>query len=232
MFKERCHRKELLDGDNIPAADLEQNLRELHTINHWLGGYAASLSGLRKVLVPKKQSVVVDIGSGGGDTALLIRNWSLRNNYNVQIRGIDINPVCVDYSRRRADGVPGVQFICDDYRKVRYYVPDVDVLHASLFCHHLSDGDILELLRFSKNNNIALVINDLMRHPFAYYSISLLTRYLSRSRLVKNDAPLSVLRGFSTAEWHDLIQRAGIERYSITSKWAFRHEVIIYNERS
>lgn len=229
MFKARSYKKEMLDEAVIPRQELEQNLRELHRINYWLGGYSASLSGLRKVLSPKKPAVVVDIGSGGGDTAICIRNWSLRNNYNLQIRGIDINPVCVDYSRNRAAGVPGLQFICDDYRKVRYHIPEVDVLHASLFCHHLSDDEIVELLKFCRQHDIALVINDLRRHPFAYYSINLLTKLLSRSVMVKNDAPLSVLRGFTTSEWKEILKKADISRYSITGKWAFRHEIIIYS---
>ena len=228
MFKTRSNSKELLDAPDIPAPHLERNLLELHRINYWLGGYAVSLSGLKKVLQPKKPAVVVDIGSGGGDTAMAIRKWSLRNNYNVQIKGIDINPHCVSYSSRRSDGLPGIEFICDDYRAVSRHVPEVDVLHASLFCHHLNDTEIVDLLQFAKTNKINLVINELCRHPLAYYSIRVLTKVLSRSYLVKNDAPLSVLRGFTRAEWKDLLSTAGIEKYSITSRWAFRHEIIVY----
>ncbi|MDB5252932.1 MAG: methyltransferase protein, partial [Flaviaesturariibacter sp.] len=65
-------------------------------------------------------------------------------------------------------------------------------------------------------------INDLHRHPLAYHSIRLLTRAFSRSYLVKNDAPLSVLRGFSRSDWLRVLGRARISPVGIQWKWAFR----------
>jgi hypothetical protein len=46
--------------------------------------------------------------------------------------------------------------------------------------------------------------------------------------MVKYDAPLSVLRGFSRNEWLDLLRKAGISRFSLKWKWAFRWQLIIY----
>src|SRR5688572_653616 len=115
MFKERSNKKELLDAAHIPAEHLARNLRELHTINTYLGGYRLTKNALRKVLSPKKPAVVVDIGSGGGDTVLRLHKWSMDQSYNLQLKGIDVNPDCVSYSIDRTAGVPGIQFICDDY---------------------------------------------------------------------------------------------------------------------
>lgn len=228
MFKLRSDKKELLDAPDIPAEHLEQNLRELHRINSWLGGYSTSISGLKKVLDPKRPSLVVDIGSGGGDTALYLHEWGRRRNFSLQIKGIDINPGCISYSEGRSATLPGVQFICDDYRNLHYHVAEADVLHASLFCHHLTNEEIIELLRFAKQSGIPLVINDLQRHPFAYYAIRILTKFFSRSHMVKNDAPLSVLRGFRKTEWVALLKSAGITRFTIRSRPMFRHEIVVY----
>ena len=57
MFKNRLYTKELLDGDDIPKADLYQNLKELNTINDLLGGYNITFNALKKVL--SKESVGV-----------------------------------------------------------------------------------------------------------------------------------------------------------------------------
>jgi hypothetical protein len=38
-FAIRSYQKELLDGDDIPFADMEVNLKELNTINTLLGGH-------------------------------------------------------------------------------------------------------------------------------------------------------------------------------------------------
>jgi hypothetical protein len=73
-----------------------------------------------------------------------------------------------------------------------------------------------------------LIVNDLERNPIAYYAIKWLTALFSKSYLVKNDAPLSVARGFKKREWLAMIQEAGATRYSVKNKWAFRHEIIVY----
>jgi hypothetical protein len=69
---------------------------------------------------------------------------------------------------------------------------------------------------------IGFLINDLHRHPLAFYSIKLLTQVFSKSYLVKNDAPLSVQRGFTRSEWESIFLAAGINNYSIEWRWAFR----------
>jgi hypothetical protein len=45
--------------------------------------------------------------------------------------------------------------------------------------------------------------------------------------MVKIDAPLSVLRGFKKQELIDILKQAGITRYTLKWKWAFRWELII-----
>lgn len=228
MLKHRCYTKELLDADDIPEKDLIINLKELDTINHLLGGYAISFSALKKVLPKDRETVVVDIGCGGGDTLKRIHAWSRANNYNTVLAGVDLKPVCIDYCKTNNATNPAIRFVCDDYRNITNHIPKIDVIHACLFCHHLSESQIADLIRFARTNNITLVINDLERNPVAYYSIKLLTRLFSHSYLVKNDAPLSVMRGFKKREWEAILQQSGAIKYSVRNKWAFRHEVIVY----
>jgi hypothetical protein len=84
------------------------------------------------------------------------------------------------------------------------------------------------LLRgWQQQADVAVIINDLHRHLLAYYSIKYLTRWLGGSRLVQNDAPLSVARAFTRADWQRLLAQAGIERYELRWCWAFRWQVII-----
>jgi hypothetical protein len=68
----------------------------------------------------------------------------------------------------------------------------------------------------------------LHRHPVAYYSIKALTNLFSGSYLVKNDAPLSVLRAFRKKELQNLLLAAGIKNYSLRWKWAFRWQLILF----
>lgn len=227
MFKQRSLQKELLDAEDIPTADLYQNLRELDRINTLLGGYDITFSALKKVIQPEKAYILIDIGCGGGDTLKRIQNWQRSKKLELQLIGIDLKPVCIDYATQHKTR-PDIQFICDDYRNMFQHVPQIDIIHACLFCHHLDEPQLIELIQFALKKNTVLIINDLERNWFAYWSIKILTAVFSKSNLVKNDAPLSVARGFVKKEWLDIIKKAGAKHYSVKNKWAFRHEVIIY----
>jgi 2-polyprenyl-3-methyl-5-hydroxy-6-metoxy-1,4-benzoquinol methylase len=227
MFRYRSLEKELLDGDDIPEADLFQNLRELDFINHWLGGYNISFAALKKVLKKGRPFTLVDIGCGGGDTLKRIAAWNRRAGFDLNLYGIDIKPVCIDYASRNLKSETAT-LICDDYRNVFNHVAKVDIIHACLFCHHLTQEELVQLVQFALKNKAVLVVNDLERNALAHYSIKWLTRLFSKSYLVKNDAPLSVLRGFKKREWQVIMEEAGAKSYSVRNKWAFRHEVIVY----
>lgn len=227
MFEVRSLQKELLDRDDIPRDDLFQNLRELDFINHWLGGYNISFDALKKVLKRGRAYTVVDIGCGSGDTLRRIAHWNRKAGFDLDLYGIDLKQDCIEYASRNLEG-ERVVLIHDDYRNAGQHLPKIDIIHACLFCHHLYDEQLAGLVQFAIEQQAVLVINDLERHPLAHYSIKLLTRLFSKSYLVKNDAPLSVLRGFKKKEWLDILRRAGAEHFSVKNKWAFRHEVIVY----
>ena len=59
-FKKRSYKKELLDGDNIPFVDIEQNMKEINTINTLLGGHSITLDGVKKLLSNKKKITICE----------------------------------------------------------------------------------------------------------------------------------------------------------------------------
>ncbi len=189
MFKQRSYKKEILDAVDVNKMDLFQNLKELHIINTYLGGYAISTHALQQVLSKKEELIIVDIGSGGGDALKHIADWSSRNKYRTKLIGIDLKEACIEYAGQNEPD-ERIQFICDDYRNVRKHVEKADIIHACLFCHHLTEQEIIELIQFCLKNRCTLIINDLERNRFAYYSIKMLTAFFSRSFMVRNDAPL------------------------------------------
>lgn len=226
MLKYRSQQKELLDADDIPTADLFQTLKELDRINTLLGGYNITFSALRKIIQPHKSYTLVDIGCGGGDTLKHIKRWQIRRDLNLNLIGIDLKPVCIEYANQQ-NPVQNIKYICDDYRNMFHYMQDIDIIHACLFCHHLTEGELVELVHFALEKRIILVINDLERNPVAYYAIKILTALFSKSYLVRNDAPLSVARGFRKKEWVALLTKAGATHFTVKNKWAFRHEIIV-----
>jgi hypothetical protein len=105
-----------------------------------------------------------------------------------------------------------------------------DIIFSSLFCHHFTDEQLVQMLKWLRqNSNRGFFINDLQRHWLAYYLIKYITRFFSRSYLVKNDACISVARSFRRNEWHNLFQLAGLNQPYIGWRWAFRYLVTFKN---
>jgi hypothetical protein len=101
------------------------------------------------------------------------------------------------------------------------------VVFCSLFCHHFDEPSILHIMDWMHANcRLGYFINDLQRDRMAYAGIRILTALFSRSRLVRNDAPLSVRRGFGRRDLEGLVlaasQGQGDVRFEIESGWAFR----------
>jgi 2-polyprenyl-3-methyl-5-hydroxy-6-metoxy-1,4-benzoquinol methylase len=228
-FDKRSDRKELLDGEAIPFGDIRQNMQELDVINRRLGGHRITLLGMKALLKNRgnhSSMHIVEIGCGGGDNLRVIKDWGAKKGLQLQLTGVDINPECIRFAQAQVQNA-GIEFICADYAKA-VFRHEPQVIFSSLFCHHFShDALVTQLCWMQQNSSLGFFINDLHRHPLAYHSIQLLTRAFSRSYLVKHDAPLSVLRGFSGQDWKAALAAARITHYSLRWHWAFRWLVIV-----
>jgi 2-polyprenyl-3-methyl-5-hydroxy-6-metoxy-1,4-benzoquinol methylase len=226
-FKHRSYQAELLDRQDIPFADIQRNMQELDFINKHLGGHQITLKGLREVLRKPHPLHIAEIGCGGGNNLRVIKQWCSKKGIDVQLTGIDINNECIVFAKEQLAN-KDIRFICSDYRQV-YFDEGPDIIFSSLFCHHFTDEELVFMMQWMYGNcRIGFFINDLHRHPLAYYSIKLLTRLFSKSYLVKNDAPLSVKRGLTKTEWEEIFRKAGITTFEIKWKWAFRWLIICH----
>lgn len=229
-FAQRSGQTELIDEPGIPFTDWAVCLRELNTINTWLGGHAITLAGVKKLLHMSTTPVrIAEIGCGGGDNLRAIHQWNNRGTYAINYTGIDLNKACIEFAEQQCADLPGKVFINSDYRLVKFEKNEKpSIIFNSLFCHHFTNEQLVEMLAWMKSNaSIGFFINDLQRHPVAYYSIKWLTGLFSRSYLVKHDAPVSVIRGFSRKEWSQLLKLAGISNYTIQWRWAFRFLITV-----
>ncbi len=232
-FSQRADEKELLDGEHIPFEDICRNMEELDFINRWLGGHRITLSGVRNLLRSDPPSNiplhVCEIGCGGGDNLRVIKTYFERKGVAAEYTGIDLNPNCIQYAGSRRENA-GIRFICSDYKTVDF-TSRPHILFSSLFCHHFREAELLEQWRWMKEKStLGFFVNDLHRHPMAYYLIRWLTGLFSKSYLVKNDAPLSVLRGFRRTELIDLGRKTLHRNVELEWKWAFRWLLVYKHE--
>jgi 2-polyprenyl-3-methyl-5-hydroxy-6-metoxy-1,4-benzoquinol methylase len=225
----RSYTKELLDNDNIPFEDIKQNMKELNKINTYLGGHHITIAGLKKIINHKTNNqpiTICEIGCGGGDNLKAIETWCKKNSIVATFIGIDLKATCIAFAKEQYPLMNAV-WIVSDYRSVNFANYKPDIIFSSLFCHHFTEEELQFMLLWMRQHSLkGFFINDLHRHPLAYYSIKLITTLFSKSYLVKNDAPLSVARGFTKNEWTNILTNAALTSFSINWKWAFRHLII------
>jgi 2-polyprenyl-3-methyl-5-hydroxy-6-metoxy-1,4-benzoquinol methylase len=226
-LSQRSYQKELLDEEHIPFADIRQNMRELDVINSWLGGHDITIQAFAKLVGDKKEVSVCEIGCGGGDNLAAIDKWCKKKAIALTVTGIDIKETCIEYAKNRGNAFARANWITSDYRKVTFETKP-NIIFSSLFCHHFTEAQLVSQLHWMKENcSLGFFINDLHRNVVAYFVIKFLTKLFSRSYLVKNDAPLSVARGFTKDEWTELCWQADIASAKISWKWAFRYVVML-----
>jgi len=223
-FKYRSAEKELLDETNIQQDLLFKNLRELDILNRITGGHTISLKGIKRLITDHTKIYhVVDLGCGSGDSLRAIADWTRENNFNVKLIGVDMNADVIDYLQNHCRSYPEISGIGADYQEFLDRNTSIDIVHCSLFCHHLNDDELLRLLTyFSEKVTTGFVINDLQRNWLAYYSAWLFTRLLNGTVLAKNDGPISVLRAFRASELRHLLEKANIRNFTIQKKRLFR----------
>jgi len=224
-LRHRSGKKELLDRDDIPFEDIRRNMEELNRINSWLGGHSITINGFKKLLANKKTVHVCEIGCGDGNNLYQLYKWCRKNKIEYSSTGVDIKPECIE-TAKQYQTIKNANWIIADYKKTKF-ISKPDIIFSSLFCHHFAEEELVSQLQWMQQNAATgFFINDLQRNWFAYHSIKIITKIFSSSYLVKNDAPLSVARGFHKKEWMQIFNKAGIKNYSIYWKWAFRYLII------
>ncbi|SMD35371.1 Methyltransferase domain-containing protein [Reichenbachiella faecimaris] len=231
FLNQRSLKEEIMDDFFCHGEVVDQTLRELNQINTYLGGDQLSLNAVKKLMAknPKQLYEIVDLGCGGGDTLKLFSKWAKKNNQNLKLTGIDANGYIVDYAKRNCRKHSNISFSSENILGERFRESMFDIAHASLFFHHLQEEEIVELLKQILGQvSLGIVINDLHRHWVSYLFTKHLITNWSKSEMVQYDSVLSVERSFVREELENYLKMADIKNYSLTWRWAYRWELIIW----
>lgn len=215
----RSYEAEIMDDFSIRDGRIDEALHELKIINKYLGGIATTKSALKYFLdFSGKELSVLDIGSGSSDNLI-----AAKENYPaIKIISIDKNYRALSSSKNLLEKINSDAFDLPFKNK------SFDFVHASLFLHHFTYEQINKLMReFIRIARSGIIINDLQRSCFALIGIKILTVLFSKSEMVKNDAPISLKRGFKKQEILKLLSDAGVTDFVIKKKWAFRWMVVV-----
>jgi len=220
-----------MDDLTSTGPEMKQTLRELKQVNRLLGGNKVLTTALSMMVNkhPQPHYDIADIGCGGGDMARVMSEWATKQNISITVHALDANPNIIEMARENLKDLDNVIFHTADV--FNFDRAKLDIITCTLFTHHFTDEELIRMFKgFRSKAKLGLVINDLHRHPLAYYSIKYITKIFSKSPMVKNDGPLSVLRSFKVNDLRRVLKASGWNKYSIKWFWAFRWQVIAFTD--
>jgi len=194
-LRRRADESEIMDDLTQPEHEFAAAYRELAIINRRLGGVRA----IERFLPNRPDLLILDVAAGACDVS-----EALLRRVRCKIVVLDLNPRGLRLAQR---ALP----VVGDALELPFADGTFDVVMASLFFHHLSNDDCVRVLtQMWRLARRCVIVNDLHRHPVAYWSIRTLTAMFSKSRMVRHDGPVSVRRAFRPSELLEIAKRAGV----------------------
>jgi SAM-dependent methyltransferase len=180
---------ELLEDPSLPDDEVARAYRSLALTHRWLGNTAAILRQLRNNQSPVRK--VLDIGCGQG--ALL---HEIRRKLGVEVVGFDLRP---------APQSALVPILMGD--AVVDPLPSADVALAVCLAHHLSERDIIRLIRNVSRSSRRFILLDLVRHrlPLVLFR-TFVCPFLPRINVV--DGSISIRRSYTPRELRGIVAEA------------------------
>lgn len=225
----RSRAPELMETEPLTQAGVERTMRELETINRLTLAYRPTLGWLERVAARADGATlsILDVACGRGDMSRRVWRWAERRGVKVHITGVDLSPEVVRAARAATPADAPIRFqvgdvfdLGDDHGH--------DLIISSLFTHHLFDDALIRFVAWMhRSARRSWLVNDLHRHPLPYHFVRGWTRIAGFDRFVVNDAPVSVARGFTRADWRQVLVAAGVAPEAVEVRWwlPFRYSV-------
>lgn len=211
---------ELMDGPGLPAAEVEDAYRVLRRVNRqFFGGMGSLRRELRRWLdedrPPHGSTVVLlDLGSGSGDLPSAAAGWVRERGRSPLTIALDRDPIAL-----RMAATSEASAVRADAMRLPFPDRSVEVVSAVKFAHHFEGPALVRLLaEMARVARRRVIVLDIRRDWLAYWGFLAWSRLFTRSRLVRHDGALSVLRGFTAAELSDLARSLDVPDY----RWEVR----------
>ena len=219
----RRHLPELLDADDVAPADAERSVRALSQVNRRFGGDRAMRRHLRDMRHAPRLSVL-DVGGGGGDLPLRLREWARADGGRWKIVILDRHPFLTRVAQEKLEREDAGWVVRGDALRIPFPDDTFDVVTCNLTLHHFRDADAVRVLReLGRVARRRVVVSDLERHRLHYLVVRVLAATLwRRDPITRTDAPRSILQAFTAQELVDLAQEAGLAPGTVRRHFPYR----------
>jgi SAM-dependent methyltransferase len=208
---------EWMDGP-CSYEDLRDCLRDLAVVNRLTGAYRPTLGWLETVVgldSPPGPLRIVDVGCGYGDMLRRIEIWAARRGLAVELIGVDLNPDAVRAAREATPAESRIRFIAGNVYSCAQ-AQGADLVVSSLLTHHLSEAEIVHLLRWMESTaRRGWFVSDLHRQAVPYHFFRAVAPVSGWHRFVHHDGPVSILRSFVPEDWRRMCAAAGLSAESV-----------------
>lgn len=178
---------ELLDDPSLSHETVAEAYRDLARVHRWLGNSRAILRRLKHSSVRS----VLDLGCGQG--ALL---EEIHSKLGLEVTGFDLRP---------APESSPIRIVAGD--AVTDPLPPADVALAVCMVHHLSEAEIVRLIRNVSRSCQRFIILDLVRHRLPLWLFRIFVGpFLSQINVA--DGLTSVRRAYTPAELRRIVDAA------------------------
>jgi SAM-dependent methyltransferase len=214
----RENETEILDADGVPDELVKRAYRDLARIHWWLGDTQFVIRAIREDPMPVHR--ILDVGCG---TGLVLEN--VRRKLGVEAFGVDVNP-----RRSISTTIPTLQADA-----VRDSLPSADVAFSMHLGHHLSEDDLVSLIRNVGKFCRRFILLDLVRHPLPLALFRLFVAPFV-CRIVVVDGQKSIRRSYTPVELRRIAGSAlagsdGTFRQSVAPLYARQVIDILYAHR-
>ena len=192
----RVLKPELLD--TLPPEEARASLSDLVRVNKYWGGHSTLRKLVDRAIAPGEAFTLLDVGAASGDMGRVVG----------EMRPLG-RVTSLDYIESHLVG--GEQCVAGDAFALPFAARSFDYVFSSLFLHHFTDEQVVELLAgFGRVARKQVLVIDLWRHPVPYYFISRTRWLFGWHPVTVYDGAISVEAAFSPEELTNLARRAGL----------------------
>ncbi|MCC5934954.1 MAG: methyltransferase domain-containing protein [Candidatus Cyclonatronum sp.] len=211
---------ELMDSADCNPVLLNNTYRHFTHINRMLSGWELLF---HRYIAPRctdenKVYTLLDIGFGGGDIPLHMRELAFKYGIKLQITAIDTDPRALYYVNTTFRNT-GISFQCASEDELLKEGQTFDFVISNHLVHHLDPEDVISLLANAKKlANEMVLFSDLSRSDIAWFLFNCLTLFSFRDSFIRYDGLTSIRRSYTVGELQELLP----EGYRVEATIPFR----------
>ncbi|MBC7814584.1 MAG: methyltransferase domain-containing protein [Burkholderiales bacterium] len=221
---------ELLDLGHGSQVDVAQNLAEMWRLNRYFGGLSALTDHVYPILAQSSEPIsILDLGTGGAEIPAAVARWMSQHAVKGRIIGVDWAARNLLAAGQNVASLPEISLLQTDAMRLPFAANSVDLTMSSLFLHHFTREQAVDLLRGAFDcARRAIIMSDLVRGRLPLLAFQYGAPLIVRHHMTRSDGKLSIRRGFTPAELRELATDAGLTNARVYPHHPFRMTLVAY----